>query len=336
MKVVITGGAGFIGSELGKRLSGEGHEVVLLDDMSFGHVDNLLIDGKQFGRLVVKDIRSKGLEQVLDGADTVFHLAGIAPLAVCQSDPIRCYDVNVSGVANVLEAARRVGVRRVVFSSTSAVYEKTKSDRLRESDAIAPDLIYASSKAAAERVCDAFALNYGMDVVIARFFNVFGPHQDIERTSPPFTSYVARELALGRTPKLFNSSGARRDYVFSTDLIEALTRMMAAEGRFQADRFNLCSGTGHSVPEIVETFLSVSGRAMQPEYGDPERYWDAYPALFEGEYTLSRARVAEEVFKNAIGDPSKTNERFGWSATTGMQDGIEQVYAYAVDRLALV
>ena len=333
MRVVITGGAGFIGSELGKRLVEHGHEVVLLDDMSFGHVDNLLVDGRPFARLIVQDIRAGRLEDVLQGADTVFHLAGIAPLAVCQSDPQRCYDVNVSGVAAVLEASRRAGVGRVIFSSTSAVYERTKSERLRESDAIAPDLVYASSKAAAERLCDAFALNCGLDVVIARFFNVYGPHQDIERASPPFTSYVARELAHGRAPRLFNASAARRDYVFSDDLVEALELMMLAEGTFAADRYNLCSGVGHSVPELMDVFAEVSGSAQAPTYESPERYWDAYPDLFQGGNPLSRARVAEEVFKHAVGDPTKTRERFGWAASTSMKDGLRRVWGYAADRL---
>lgn len=333
MKIVITGGAGFIGSELGKRLHRAGHEVVLLDDMSFGHIDNLLVDGKAFARLVVRDIRSPSLTDVFAGADTVFHLAGIAPLAVCQSDPMRCYDVNVSGVANVLEHARRVGVRRVVFSSTSAVYEKTKQNPLAESDPIAPDLVYASSKAAAERVCDAFALNYGMDVVIARFFNVFGPHQDIERTSPPLTSYVARELVMGRAPRLFNASGAQRDYVFSEDLVEALEAMMLADGVFLAERFNLCSGRGYSVPELFDIFREVSGRDIEPVYGDPQSYWDAYDTLFTGARTLSRERVSEEVFKNAIGDPTKTRQQFGWTASTSIRAGIEQVYEYGQRRM---
>jgi UDP-glucose 4-epimerase len=144
--------------------------------------------------------------------------------------------VNVAGVGNVLEAARRACVRRVIFSSTSAVYEKTQSERFSESDEIRPDLIYACTKAAAEQLCDAFAVNYGMDIGICRFFNVYGPHQDVTRTSPPFTSYVARELVMNRSPKLFNNSDARRDYVHSDDVVELLTRMMLAEGSLGAER----------------------------------------------------------------------------------------------------
>ncbi len=333
MKVLITGGAGFVGSQLGKHLHKDGHEVLLLDNMRFGHLDNLMLDGAPFGQFLCRDIRDRDLAPIFAGVDTVFHLAGIAALPVNQEDPREAYDVNVAGVGNVLEAARRAGVRRVVFSSTSAVYEKTKKERLSEADEIKPDLVYACTKAAAERLCDAFALNYGMDIVVCRFFNVYGPHQDVTRTSPPFTSYVARELVMDRTPTLFNQSEARRDYVHSDDLVEFLTLLMEDAGRFAADRFNVCSGEGYSVPELYAMFQKASGKAIPARFEDPRSYWDKYPALFEQGYPLSRERIAEEVFKNAIGDPAKTLERFGWKTKRGIEEGIASVYDDARRRL---
>lgn len=334
MKVLITGGAGFVGSQLGKHLHQMGHEVVLLDNMSFGHLDNLLLEGAPFGQFVCKDILDADLAAHLQGVDTVFHLAGIAALPVCQQDPRAAYDVNVAGVGNVLEAARRACVRRVIFSSTSAVYEKTKSERFSESDEIQPDLIYACTKAAAEQLCDAFAINYGMDIGICRFFNVYGPHQDVTRTSPPFTSYVARELVMNRSPNLFNNSDARRDYVHSDDVVELLTRMMLAEGSLGAERFNVCSGQGHSVPELYSLFLQVSGKDIAATYNDPRSYWDKYPVLFEQGFPLSRERITEEVFKNAVGNPEKARQRFGWTASVEIREGIGSVYQDAKRRLA--
>lgn len=334
MKIVITGGAGFIGSQLGKALHREGHNVVLLDDMSFGHVDNLLLDGAPYGRFICQDISSDGLASAFDGAEAVFHLAGIAALPVCQANPGRAYRTNVAGVGNVLECARRTGVRRIIFSSTSAVYEKTKTSRFSEIDPIAPDLVYAAGKAAAEQLCESFSVNYGLDICIARFFNVYGPHQDIERTSPPFTSYVARELVRNASPTLFNNSNAKRDYVHSDDVVRLLRLMLFDTGTFRADRFNVCSGEGYSVPELYELFQTASGKTIPATYSDPRRYWDAYPELFAGERPLSRDRIAEEVYKNAIGDPTKTQDRFGWTATTKIQEGIASVYAYAERRLS--
>jgi nucleoside-diphosphate-sugar epimerase len=333
MRVLITGGAGFVGSQLGKHLHRNGHEVVLLDNMRFGHPDNLLIDGKPFGTFLHKDIRTEDLAACCKGIDTVFHLAGIAALPVCQTDPREAYDVNVAGVGNVLEASRRSGVRRIIFSSTSAVYEGAKADRLREDHPIAPDLVYSCTKAAAEIACQAFAKNYGMDIVVARFFNVYGPHQDVTRISPPFTSYVARELVMGRSPVLFNASDAERDYVHSDDVVTLLTLMMEAPGRFGADRFNVCSGHGHSVPALYDLFLRASGKSIAATYENPQSYWDKYPVLFEGDNPLSRTRITEEVFKSAVGDPSTTRERFGWSSTTEIGAGIASVYVDAQRRL---
>jgi nucleoside-diphosphate-sugar epimerase len=333
MKILITGGAGFVGSQLGKHLHRRGDEVVLLDNMSFGHLDNLLLDNAPFGRFLCRDIRDGGLDSLFEGVDTLVHLAGIAALPVCQEAPGEAYGVNTAAVANVLEAARRAGVRRIVFSSTSAVYEKTKGDRFAETDPIQPDLVYASTKAAAETVCEGFAKNYGMDIVICRFFNVYGPHQDVTRTSPPFTSYVARELVMDRPPTLFNQSSARRDYVHSDDVVDLLTRMIHAEGPFRAERYNVCSGEGHSVSELYELFLAAGGKDIRPVFRDPDSYWNAYPPLFESANPLSRERIAEEVYKNAIGDPGKARARFGWTARMPIADGIASVYADAARRL---
>ncbi len=334
-KVIITGGAGFVGSQLGHQLAAEGHEVVLLDNMAYGHLDNIVVDGATFGRLVCKDIRDPATAAVYEGADCVFHLAGIAALPACQLDPREAYDVNVAGTGQVLEAARRAGVRRVIFSSTSAVYEKTKSPVLRESDAVRPDLVYASTKLAAEDVCRSFAVNYGMDVVVCRFFNVFGPHQDIQRTSPPFTSYVARELAHGRAPVLYNRTEARRDYVHVSDVIELLLAMMRSEAHHAAEVFNICTGVGYSVPELYATFLRVSGKSVEAVYDDPAKFWDRYPALFAGRFPLSRERIVEEVYKNAVGANDKARAAFGWAPRADVEAGLRSVYEDAERRFGL-
>jgi nucleoside-diphosphate-sugar epimerase len=332
VKILITGGAGFVGSQLGLDLHRRGDEVILLDNMSFGYLDNLVHDGAPFGRFICADVRDD-IQTHFKDVDTVFHLAGIAALPVCQQDPGFAYANNTGAVGNVLEAARRAGVRRVIFSSTSAVYENCQGGPFAEDVAIAPDLVYACTKAGAEQVCDGYAANYGMDIIVCRFFNVYGPHQDVLRTSPPFTSYLSREFVLGRSPRVFNWTDARRDYVYVDDVIDLLVRMRDSDGAFRAERFNVCSGEGFTVPEIYQHFQAIGGVEIEPVREDPEKYWDAYSTLFEGKHPLSRTRIAKEVFKNAIGDPAKVQERFGWTATTQMQDGIAAVYEDAKRRL---
>lgn len=335
-KILITGGAGFVGSHLGRRLAMDGHEVTLLDDLSFGHLDNLLIDGRQFARFVCRDIRDRRTAELYDGVDCVFHLAGIAALPVCQLDPREAYDVNVAGTGAVLEAARRAGVRRVVFSSTSAVYERTNDSVLREEATVAPDLVYACTKHSAEALCRGYALNYGLDVVVCRFFNVFGPHQDVLRASPPFTSYVARELAHDRSPILYNRrTDVRRDYVHVADVVELLLRVMRDHNRHDADVFNVCTGIGHSVPELFDVFRRISGKPIEATYRDPGEYWDRYPPLFAGPFPLSRQRVSEEVYKSAIGSNARARDTFDWEPMLDLTEGIQSVYEDALHRFSL-
>ena len=281
LRVVITGGAGFVGSTLGLALHRTGHDVVLFDDLSSGSRDNLIDDsGAPFGSFVEGDVRdASALARIVGAGDVVVHLAGIAALPVCQSDPGTAFDVNVGGTVRVLDAARRARASRVIFASTSAVYENVvASGPLAESDAARaqPDLVYAMTKAAAERACEGFAKTYGLDVIICRFFNVYGPHQDVLRTSPPLTGYIARELVAGRAPRLFNRSPARRDYIYSADLTDLMTLMISDARRFAADVFNVGSGEAFAVRDIFETMRATAGlHDLEPVYADPAGFWGA-------------------------------------------------------------
>lgn len=328
-RIVITGGAGFIGSQLGFSLAKLGYEVVLLDNMSAGQFDNLLLDGRPFPNIVVCDVRDAGLIRHLRGADAVFHLAGIAALPVCESQPAMAYDVNLTGTVNVLDAARKAGVRRVVFSSTSAVYERSGRGTHREDDEVRPDLVYAQTKLAAEAACRSFSANYGMDIIIPRFFNVYGPHQDFKRKSPPFTSYIARELVAGRRPTLFNRTSAARDYVYVTDVISLLTKMLKSRNRFAAELFNVASGNAYSVPQLYSIASRIAKSRLSPKYSSPERFWDSYPELFQRPYRLRRSRIREEVYKVAKGDGTKARVAFGWRPEVSVEQGMSAVIEYA-------
>ncbi|KAE9368586.1 UDP-glucose 4-epimerase [Stipitochalara longipes BDJ] len=335
-KILITGGAGFVGSQLGHSLHKQGHKVILLDNMSFGHLDNLIINGSTFGRLVVEDIRAplRKLIAHMSGVDTIYHFAGIAALPVNQADPHFAYDVNVGGTGNILEAARQSGVRRVIFASTSAIYEMTKSASgiFGEEDPVAPNLVYSMTKDAAENLCKAYSTNYGLDIIIVRFFNIYGPHQDFKRLSPPFTSYLATTLAKGQTPVLFNSSTtALRDYVFSADLIALLEAMLVKEKKYNADIFNACSGVGFSAPDIFSMMKKHSGKTIDAIYDSPEKFWAKYPALTESQYPLAPSRITKEVYKMSVGNPAKTEGEFGWTAKTELEDGLKTIYQYTVE-----
>ena len=331
-KILITGGAGFIGSQLGLRLVNEGNEVVLLDNMTDGYLDNVLYKGKPFAKLVFKDIRDPSLQIELSNVDTIFHFAGTSSLPKCQSNPTAAYDNNVTGLINVLESARKTKVRRIIFSSTSAVYENNSQTPFKESDQVQPDLVYASSKLAGENICKAYAQTYEMDIIVARFFNVYGEHQDIHRTMPPFVSYLAKETFYGNRPTIFNKSDAVRDYIYVGDVIEGLIRMKNTIGHFNGNSYNLCSGLGYSVKQIIAMYAEISRKSIDPIYKDPMTYWDQFPTLFNG-HPLNRERIAKEVFKNSIGSPTKSKETFNFEAKVNFMDGLKRIHDYSLENL---
>lgn len=336
MKTVITGGAGFIGSQLGYHYHKIGHDVHLVDDLSYGGEDNLSIEGKQIGEFHEADVRNQKLmEEILRHADLVIHLAGVAPLPDCQSKPQRAYSVNVGGVASILEASRRNEVPRILFASTSAVYENTRKANneigYRESDPISPDTTYAMTKQAAENLCHSYNKNYGMSIGILRFFNVYGPHQDFLRKQPPFTGYVAKCLASGETPVLFNNSLAERDYIYIDDLISLVDNIGLLDDK--RGIYNIGTGTGFSVPKLYQVFLEVSGKNIEPEFKNPRHYWDKYKSLFNYKYQFAFSRIEKEVHKHSIADMTKCKKEFNWTPSTDIKEGVRKVYDYVVKNI---
>ncbi len=202
-----------------------------------------------------------------------------------------------------------------------------------ENDSVEPNLIYSSTKLSGEELCKAYASAYGMNIIIARFFNVYGEHQDIHRSMPPFISYLAKEVFFRRTPIVFNSSDVKRDYIYIEDVISCLHKMMLSEKHFTGDIFNICSGKGYSVPDIIEAFSEIAGLKILPKFESPYKYWDKFPKLFEG-FFLSKERIAKEVHKNSIGNPLKTYQTFGFKAKVPLQDGLKRVHDYSLVQLS--
>lgn len=326
MKILITGAAGFIGSQLAYRLWKRGDELVLIDNFSYGKEDNLEFSDHSFKNEVIKmDIRDKsGIERLLRDSDVdyIYNIAGIAPLPDCQSDPVEAIDVNVNGFVNLLENGRRYGVKKVIQASTNALYENEKEFPTKEDDFKQPTLIYPNTKYCAERFAQSYCDTYGMNVTCIRFANVYGPHIDCLRKQPPFVAYMIRELYYDRTPIFHSDGNQRRDYIYVDDLVDLALAVQEGDG---FDCVNCSSNTNYSVNEMYAIAEKIMGKSIKPEYASDTHYWEQYPALSEGVYRIKEEILNHEINKYSLCDNSHAREKYGWLPKVSMEEGLKAV-----------
>lgn len=297
--VLVTGVAGFIGSNLAERLVAEGHRVIGVDDLSQGVLEQVP-SGVEFHRL---DVRSPALHRLVARADVVFHLAAKNCIADCQGDPVATASVNVVGTANVLEAARRAGVRKVVYAESSALYEGSAVLPTPEGEE-APQSFYAVSKLAARHFAAAYARYHGLNLTALRYFCVYGPRQDYRRTIPPVMSAFILSLLRGQRPTIYGTGEKRRDFVYVDDVNDFHVQCLW-DGRTDGRVFNLGSGESYSVREIFEAVRRLLGVDVEPVYAD-----DLPGEAWETRADISAARS------------------LGWSPTVGLEEGLRRSIEY--------
>lgn len=334
-KNLITGAAGFIGSQLAHALWQRNEEVILLDNFSYGLEDNLIFEDHDFRQEILRedicnmDMLSELCER--EQFDYIYHIAAITPLPDCQIDPGKAVTVNVAGTLNVLEAARRYGIKNVIFASTSAVYENCTEFPTKEGDAIPPSLVYSGGKYTAEQFCRSFVEVYGMNVTVLRFANVYGPHIDCLRKQPPVAGYMIRELFYDRAPVLHSNGEQRRDFVYVDDLIDLAIKVRAGKG---FDCFNVSTNTTHSINELYAIIAKLMGKSdITPEYTDSSHYWYRYPELYKGAYPISAQILDNEVTKYTLCDNNHAKEVYGWTPKVSFEDGLRKTVDFAVDAL---
>ena len=262
MTVLVTGGAGFIGSHLVRRLLADNESVRVLDDLSTGRRENL--SGCDVD-LVERDLVIGELADVVGGIGTIFHLAAVPSVPRSVSDPLRSHHAAATGTLRLLEAARREGVRTVITSSSSSVYGDVAAPPMRESMATMPRSPYAVAKLAAEGYTRVFAGLYGMRTVSLRYFNVFGPRQDptsaYAAAIPKFiTAYMER-----RAPVVFDDGRQSRDFTFVENVVEANMRAAAAP-TLAGESVNIAAGAPRSVLDVLRAISAVFGYWLEPEF----------------------------------------------------------------------
>ena len=258
-RIAVTGVAGFIGSNLALRLIAEGHQVVGIDNLAYG-VKEQVPSEVDFRNV---DIRDSALAAHFGGADAIFHLAAKNCIADCQDDPVETSDVNVRGAVNLFEAARRAGVRRVIYAESSAVYEGSRRFPTPESD-VHPESFYAVSKAAGTLFAGAYARYGELRTTALRYFNVYGPRQDYRRTIPPAMSAFVIKLLRGERPTIYGSGKKRRDFIYIDDVNDFHVRCLE-DTRTLGKIYNLGTGVNYSINEIYTRIAAQLGTNIEPE-----------------------------------------------------------------------
>ncbi|MEM3640418.1 MAG: SDR family NAD(P)-dependent oxidoreductase [Candidatus Bathyarchaeia archaeon] len=300
-RVVVTGGAGFIGSCLVSRLVGRGYSVAVLDNLSSGSLENLhSLLGEDGVEVVEGDIRDRRVvRKVLKGVDAVVHLAALIDVEASVRDPFEVHDVNVNGTLNVLMESVKAGVKRFVFASSTAVYGDANPLPLMEDYPPRPISPYAASKAAAEAYCLAFNRCYGIETVILRYFNVYGPGQRNSAYSGVVTKFLKN--ALNDKPLIIYGDGKQtRDFIYVDDAVRAT--VLALENKSVAGEiFNVCTGKPTLLNELVEVMRYAVGTNLKVLYDKPRK----------GD------------IQSNYGNPSKAEKMLGFEAKISLKEGIK-------------
>jgi nucleoside-diphosphate-sugar epimerase len=269
MNVLVTGGLGFIGSNLVEALASSGQAVRVLDDASTGSHDNVA-GIRPAPEVLLRDIRDR--EAVLDAmndVEVVYHLAALPSVARSVADPLSTHQVNVDGTLNVLEAARRSGVRRLVYASSSSVYGDTPHLPKGEGMPLSPQSPYAASKAAGEGYCRAFVRVYGLETVSLRFFNVFGPRQDPSSEYAAVIPRFINRMLAGTSPEILGDGRQSRDFTYVANVVDALQLAAAAGPDAAGQALNVGCGSRTTLLELVSILNALLETTIVPTFSAP-------------------------------------------------------------------
>jgi UDP-glucose 4-epimerase len=299
VKVLVTGGGGFIGSALVRKLLESGHDVRVLDNFSTGNRRNL-IDVVEDIEIVEGELRSyERVHNATRGVEVVFHQGALPSVPRSVQDPLTTGAVNVEGTLNVLLAARDEDVRRVVFASSSSVYGNTGDLPRVESQFPDPLSPYAVSKLAAERYCVSFARVYGLETVTLRYFNVFGPRQD---PTSQYAAVVPRFMAAidaGDPVPIYGDGEQSRDFTYVDNVVEA--NLLAADARDAVGAvLNIATGRSQSVNGLADAIGDVLGKTVEREYLD--------------------ARAGD--VRDSWADVSEAKRLLGWTPRIDLEEGL--------------
>jgi nucleoside-diphosphate-sugar epimerase len=304
MLTLVTGGAGFIGSNLADELIARGHQVRILDNLSTGFAENLPPDAEFFeGDICDEEL----VAQAVDGVEVIFHQGARGSVAKSVDTPLLTDMWNVHGTLTVLEAARRAGVRRVVAASSSSVYGGVAPRPTVESSPLTPKSPYAVTKMTGEHYQRVFWELFGLETVALRYFNVYGPRQD------PGSAYAAvipkfiSMLRAGEPPVINGDGHQSRDFAFVSDVVEANIAAATAPAEACAGKaYNIAGGAEHSLLDLLALLQGILGTSIEPVHAEP-RPGDV---------------------RHSFADTSAARDDLGWQPTLEFSEGLRRTVTW--------
>ena len=306
MKYLVTGGAGFIGSHITRKLLEQGSSVRVLDNFSTGKRENIEELARQFNgnqlEVVEGDVRDNSrVKEAVRGVEVIFHEAAFVSVPQSMDEPQECFDVNIGGTSLLFDAARRAGVRRAVVASSAAVYGESDALPLVEETPLQPLSPYAVSKRVDEMYAELFTNSFGFEVVALRYFNVYGPRQRPDSMYAAAVPIFARRLLDGKPVTIFGDGGQTRDLINVHDVVRA--NLTASDHPDAAGKiFNVCTGVETRLLDLLEVLHDLFPNAPQPEFAPPR---------------------AGDIYRSA-GSPKKAMDIMGFRAQVPLADGLKE------------
>lgn len=302
-KVLITGGAGFIGSHIIEVLQKENCEITVLDNLHTGLRENVPNDI----RLIEMDIRDKSVLNLFEQYqfDVVLHLAGQTMVNVSVDDPFYDADINIMGTVNILEACRKTGVKRIVFSSTAATYGDIEKVPIREEFSVNPLSFYGLSKLTVEKYLKLYHDLYGLEYVILRYANVYGERQG-DGGEGGVISIFTKKIAKDESFVIHGDGKQTRDFVYAGDVARA--NWYAANTEYCNTIYNVSTNSETSIRELVDLLERASGKTIDRQYGE---------------------RREGDIYRSVL-DNSKIVTNLNWMPMINLQEGLKRTYDYFV------
>ena len=305
MRILITGGAGFIGSHLSEKYTKEGHTVICMDNFMNGNLTNIrhLLGYRNF-KLINGDVRDLDLlEKIIRDVDVIFHLAAQIHVDRSIIEPKMTYDINVIGTQNVLEAARIYDVEKIIYTSSSEVYGTAQYIPMDEKHPLNSPHPYGASKIAADRMCHAYIETYGLNIVIMRPFNIFGPRQKDTGYGGAISLFIKRVLN-SNPPIIYGDGTQTRDYTYIEDIVRAYDAILKYEGKLK-DPVNFGSGKEIRIIDLANKIIELCGK--------------------KGEIKPVHVAPRPGEVRRLVADISKAKELFGWSPQYTLEEGLKKL-----------